>query len=107
MCVCEWHGMLPTTRAGKVTVGVLAVFTVAMNPPVITLVDAPRLVAGMSSLYLWTVGWGVAITLVLVWAAWRDAFALTEDQVPPELREADETAVAESAGGRSTAGGDA
>ena len=98
---------MPTTRAGKVTVGVLAVFTVAMNPPVISLVDAPRLVAGMSALYLWTVGWGITITLVLVWAAWRDAFALTEDQVPPELRETDEGATAEMRGRESTAGGDA
>ena len=98
---------LPPTRAGKITVGILAVFTVAMNPPVISLVDAPRLVAGMSALYLWTVGWGIAITLVLIWAAWRDAFGLTEDQVPPELRETDESVPAESGRRESTAGGDA
>ena len=97
---------LPSSRAGKITVGILAVFTVAMNPPVISLVDAPRLVAGTSALYLWTVGWGIAITLVLVWAAWRDAFALTEEQVPPELREVDESATAETPRRESSAGGD-
>lgn len=74
----------------KVTLAIFVVFTIAMNPPVILLVDAPTTVLGIDSLYLWTVAWGVFITLVLVWAAWRDAFALTEDQVPPELRQRDD-----------------
>lgn len=74
----------------KITLAILVVFMIAMNPPVIQFVDAPTTVLGINLLYLWTVAWGVLITLVLVWAAWRDAFALTEDQVPPELRERDE-----------------
>ena len=79
--------VIPTTRAGKITVAILAVFTVAMNPPVIGIVSSPTLIAGMASLYAWTVFWGVLISIVLIWAAWRDAFALAEDQVPPELRD--------------------
>lgn len=79
--------LLPRSRAGKITVVVLAVFTIAMNPPVILLVDAPVVVAGTNLLYLWTALWGIFISLVFIWAAWRDAFALTEDQIPPELRD--------------------
>lgn len=82
--------VVPASRAGKVTIAVLAVFTVAMNPPVILWVDAPVVVAGVNLLYLWTAAWGLFISAVFIWAARRDAFALTEDQVPPELREADE-----------------
>lgn len=82
--------VLLMTRAGKVTTAVLVVFTVAMNPPVIELVGAPTLVAGMASLYAWTVAWGIFISLVLVLAAYRDAFALTEAQVPPELRRSED-----------------
>lgn len=80
----------------KVTLAIFVVFTIAMNPPVILLVDSPTTVLGVNSLYLWTVAWGVFITLVLVWAAWRDAFALTEDQVPPELRQRDDVADTEA-----------
>jgi hypothetical protein len=32
----------------------------------------------------------------LIWAAWRNAFAITEDQVPPELREDDEVTTAQT-----------
>lgn len=80
----------------KVTLAIFVVFTIAMNPPVILLVDSPTTILGVNSLYLWTVAWGVFITLVLVWAAWRDAFALTEDQVPPELRQRDDVADTEA-----------
>lgn len=88
--------VLPTSRAGKITVAILAVFTIAMNPPVIEIVDAPTTVVGINVLYLWTVSWGILITLVLIWAAWHDAFALTEDQVPPELRSDEEIVTTES-----------
>lgn len=77
-------------RPRRITLAIFVVFTIAMNPPVILLVDSPTTVLGINSLYLWTVAWGIFITLVLVWAAWRDAFALTEDQVPPELRRREE-----------------
>ena len=80
----------------KITLVILGIFTIAMNPPVIQLVDAPTIVLGINSLYLWTVAWGIFITLVLVWAAWRDAFALTEDQVPPELRQREDVRGAEA-----------
>lgn len=98
--------MLPRTRAGRLTVAFLVVFTIAMNPPVITLVDAPATVLGISSLYLWTVAWGIAVSVVFIWAAYENAFALTEDQVPPELR-ASEDVVTTRATERETApGGD-
>ncbi|MFC7157264.1 hypothetical protein ACFQPA_17680 [Halomarina halobia] len=98
--------MLPKTTAGKVTVGFLVAFTIAMNPPVITIVDSPTTVFGINLLYLWTVVWGLLVSLVLVWAARRDAFALTEDQVPPELRAAEGVdPTRPSAGEEATTGG--
>ena len=93
--------VLPITRAGKVTAAVLVVFTVAMNPPVIGLIGSETVVVGMASLYAWTVFWGVVVSLVLIWAAWRDAFSLTEDQVPPELRD-DERVVTTHVSSRDT-----
>ncbi|WP_129115940.1 hypothetical protein [Halegenticoccus tardaugens] len=99
--------MLPKTTQGKITVGFLVIFTIAMNPPVITMVDSPTTVLGINVLYLWTVAWGLLVSLVLIWAAWQDAFALTEDQVPPELREAEgvETARPETSEEAPTGGG--
>ncbi|WP_458190371.1 hypothetical protein [Haladaptatus sp. NG-WS-4] len=88
--------VLPESRAGKITVAILGVFTIAMNPPIITIIDTPTMVWGINVLYLWTVVWGILITLVLIWAAWRDAFALTEDQVPPELRGREDVMTTES-----------
>lgn len=88
--------VLPTSRAGKITVAFLAVFTVAMNPPVVTSIDEPGLVFGINTLYLWSVVWGILVSLVLIWAAWRDAFALTEEQVPPELRDSEDVTTVRS-----------
>lgn len=88
--------VLPMSRAGKITTIILVIFTIAMNPPVIGVVDTPTLIAGMASLYGWTVGWGVFISLVLIWAAYRDAFALTEKQVPPELRRSEDVTTTQS-----------
>ena len=98
--------VLPESRAGKITVTILVVFTIAMNPPVIEIVDEPTLVVGIDLLYLWTVAWGISITLVLIWAAWRDAFALTEDQVPPELRRSEDVTTIESDSRDTTLGGE-
>jgi len=98
---------LPESRAGKVTIAVFVMFMIAMNPPVIGIVDAPVLIAGIDSLYLWTVVWGIFVSLVFVWAAWRDAFALTEAQVPPELRDEENvtTTQSDADSGDSVAGG--
>ncbi|WP_458210444.1 hypothetical protein [Haladaptatus sp. NG-SE-30] len=85
-----------TSRAGKITTAILIAFTIAMNPPVIQIVDVPGTIAGIGALYLWTVIWGIFITAVLIWAAWRDAFALTEDQVPPELHSREEVVTTQS-----------
>lgn len=98
--------IFPQSRAGKITTAILVVFTVAMNPPVILLVDTPILVAGVNLLYLWTTVWGLVISVIFIWAARRDAFALTEDQVPPELRDTDEVTMTRSNGGEEpTTGG--
>ena len=88
--------VLPMSHAGKITTIILAIFTIAMNPPVIGIIDIPTLIAGMASLYGWTVGWGIFISLVLIWAAYRDAFALTEEQVPPELRRSEDVTTTQS-----------
>lgn len=79
--------VLPQSTDGKIAVALLVVFFIALNPPVVYLANSQQVVLGMVPLYLWTVVWGVFGTAVLVWAAWRDAFALTPDQVPPELRD--------------------
>ena len=97
--------VLPDSRSGKITVAFLVVFTVAMNPPVIGLVDAPTLVFGIASIYIWTVAWGIFISLVLIWAAYNDAFALSEDQVPPDLRDNEEVTTRQSEAQEATAGG--
>lgn len=76
----------PTSRPRKITTTIFVVFTLVMNPPIIFWMDLPTIVFGTDLLYLWTVCWGVLISIVLIWAAWNDALALTEDQVPPELR---------------------
>jgi hypothetical protein len=98
--------VLPGTRAGRIAVAFLAVFTVAMNPPVVNWVASETLVLGMAPLYAWTIAWGIVASLVLVWAAWRDAFALTERQVPPELRDESQVTTTESESVSGHAGGD-
>lgn len=104
--VIGYHGMLfPTSQAGKITIAILIVFTVAMNPPVIMLIDTPILVAGVNLLYLWTVVWGLFISVVFIWAARHNAFALTEDQVPPELRNIDEVTTRSNTDEEHTTGG--
>lgn len=84
--------VLPRSKDGKIAVVLLVVFFIALNPPVVYLANSQELVLGTAPLYLWTVVWGSFGTAVLLWAAWRDAFALSPDQVPPELSdEADQS----------------
>lgn len=71
----------------KTALGLIGLFVLAMNPPIINVVNRATLVAGMASLYLWFVGWGLLISAVLIWAAATNAFGLTNDQIPPELKE--------------------
>ena len=82
--------VLPRSRAGKIATALGVLFAIMVTPPVIWLVNTPALVAGVSVLYLWSVAWGVFVIAVLIWAGWRDAYALTNDQVPPELRETED-----------------
>ena len=82
--------VLPRSRTGTVATALGVLFVIMVTPPVIWLVNTPTLVAGVSVLYLWSVAWGIFVIAVLVWAARRDAYALTNDQVPPELRETED-----------------
>lgn len=79
--------VVPERTEGKIAAVLLLVFFLALNPPLVYLANRQTLVLGFAPLYLWAVAWGLFGTGVLVWAAWRDAFALTPDQVPPELRD--------------------
>lgn len=98
------------TREGKIATVLLAAFFAALLPPVLLLANRPTLIGGHSLLYAWSAVWGVFGILVLVWAAWADAFAITEDQVPPELREKEEVVTTEpeepKAGEEPTTGGE-
>lgn len=87
--------VLPATRNGRIAAALLAVFFVATMPPAVGLANSERLVAGQATLYLWAVVWGTIAVAVLLWAARTDAFAITEDQVPPELRGQEDVAVRE------------
>ena len=94
-------------REGKIATGLLLVFFAALLPPGILLANDAALVAGQSLMYLWSAAWGVFGILVLVWAAKSDAFAVTEDQVPPELREQEDVVTATEHEDVSPAGGEA
>lgn len=93
----------PQSKAGKIAtvLGILFIFMV--TPPVILLVNTPTLIFGIAVYYLWMSVWGVFISAVLIWAAWNDAYALTNDQVPPELRETETFATEQT--GADTANG--
>lgn len=83
--------ILPTSTSGKFAAFLFAIFLVALNPPVVTAVSNSTPFVGFVPLYLWFVSWGVVAFLVLVWAARRDAFGLTEDQVPSDLTSTERT----------------
>lgn len=79
--------ILPRRRAGRIAVVLFAVFFIAMNPPVINFVNRAETFGGFAQLYVWYMFWAFYMAAALLWAAKNDAFSLTEDQVPPELRE--------------------
>ena len=81
------RNVIPQTRTGKITVVLLLVAYAALAPPAVWIADTPELVAGFPPLYLWTLVWGSFMAVVLLWAAWRDAWGIRADQVPPELRD--------------------
>lgn len=68
---------------------VLSIATAALmlNPPVVTAIDSATPVFGAAPIYLWIVGWGLVPVAVLLLAARTDAIGLSEQQVPPELRD--------------------
>lgn len=90
---------------GKVATGLLTLFFIALTPPGVLLANSDTLLAGQPPLYLWAAGWGVFGIIAFLWAAKADAFAITEDQVPPELRQQD-TVVTTEQDADSRAGGD-
>lgn len=75
------------SREGWIVTALLAVFVVAMNPPVMYVANSATTTFGIGTLYLYAVAWGLFAIGVLVWAAKNDAYALTEEEIPPELRE--------------------
>lgn len=79
--------LVPKTREGKIAGALLLVFFIAMNPPVVYVANEATTVGGWGLLYVWVVVWGVFAILALLWAARNDAFGLTEEQVPPEIRQ--------------------
>lgn len=83
-----------TTREGKIAAGLLVAFYAALLPPGLLLANEPTLVFGQSLMYVWSTAWGLFGILALVWAARVDAFAITESQVPPELRDREDVATA-------------
>lgn len=87
--------VIPKKKEAVIGTALLAIFFVGMNPPVVNVFNQATTVAGLSMLYLWLIVMSVFISAVLVWAAKEDAFALTEDQVPPELREQEGVLTAE------------
>ena len=78
--------VIPQSRTGPVATLLGVLFIIMVTPPVVLLVNTPTLVLGFPVYYLWMVVWGLFVIAVLIWAGWRDAYALTNDQVPPELR---------------------
>jgi len=82
-------------REGKIAAALLAVFVVAMNPPVVYVANSATTTFGLGTLWLYAVVWGLFAIGVLVWAAKHDAFSLTEAQVPPELRRDEEVDLVE------------
>lgn len=97
--------MLSQSKARKIAIALIIIFVIAMTPPVILLIDSPTTVFGIAQIYLWSVIWAVFISILLIWAAWRDVFALTQDQVPPELRDEDVMTEQSDAVEESTTGG--
>jgi len=75
----------PPSTDGKIALVGFTIAILALNPPVVTAVGRSAILGGIAPLYFWYITWGVTASLVLVWAAHRDAFGLTVDQVPPEL----------------------
>jgi hypothetical protein len=84
--------VVPQSQAGKIATVLGILFILMVTPPVALLVSTPTLIFGIAAYYLWMTVWGVFISVVLIWAAWRDAYTLTNDQVPPELRETERVA---------------
>ncbi|MDG5776854.1 hypothetical protein VB773_22150 [Haloarculaceae archaeon H-GB2-1] len=70
-------------RATAAVLFLLAVL--ALNLPVVGVANRATPVLGVAPLFLWFVGWGVVVCLALVWAAYHDAFSLTDADVPPEI----------------------
>lgn len=89
------------TREGRLATAFLVVFGAMLAPPVVYWVNTPALVAGWPVMFLWAVGWASVGVAVLAWAAWTDAFAINDAQVPPDLAEGPT-----DAGGDRTTGGE-
>lgn len=81
------RAIIPRKRDGKIAAALLVIAHVALAPPLVNIADTADLVAGFAPLYLWTLFWGSVMAVILLWAARVDAWGITMDQVPPELRD--------------------
>lgn len=84
-------GRIIRNRTGWIATSLLAMFVVAMNPPVVYMVNSATTTFGIGTLYLYAIVWALFAISVLVWAAKNDAYVLTEKEIPPELREREDT----------------
>lgn len=75
------------SRDGKIATVLLILFGIMLTPPVVFWVNTDGFLGGWPIMFLWAVGWALFGIAVLAWAASTGAFALNEDQIPPELRE--------------------
>lgn len=81
------------TREGKIAAVLLIVFGIMLTPPVVFWLNTDALVGGWPVMLLWAIGWAFFAVAVLAWAVSTDAFAINDDQVPPELARQEEAVV--------------
>lgn len=79
--------LIPKTQNGKIALGLLLIAYAMLAPPLVGLADSPELVVGVPPLYIWTLFWGCCMGVILLWAAWTDAWGIRTDQIPPEIRD--------------------
>lgn len=91
-------------RRGWIAAALLALAGLMLSPPVVFVVNTERFVAGWPVTFLWAVGWAAVAVVVLAWAARTGAFSLTDDQVPPALRDREEALASEETADGTVAG---
>lgn len=96
-----WSSM---ARNGKVGTALLILFGLMLTPPIVFWVNTDAFLGGWPVMFLWAVGWALFGIGVLVWAATTGAFALNDDQIPPELRDREDVVASDTTAGEPGAG---